>query len=351
MIEASGLTKVYTYQPVRAGGSRSEMWADFLVSRLFGRNTGEFSSPRLSNRLVALDAVSLTVAPGEVFGLLGPNGAGKTTLVKILCGIIEPTAGTARVNGHDVRRELDAVKGSVAVVQAGGWLGFEFQLSIAWNLEFWGRLYGLPPSLARRRARAALELVGLERYANDSAGRLSSGMRQRLAIAKGFILEAPLFLLDEPTTALDPVGAHQVREFIRGRLNRDQGRTVFLCTHNMAEAEQLCDRVAILNSGRIIASGRPTELVRMVGHDVVRVAAARAPAAALEQLRRARPGWRVTDRELFDGSSELRIALADGTGADAVGAILAGSGLRATAVEPLSPSLEDVFCLLAGKRQ
>jgi len=343
------LVKVYHYRPPSARGSQSEMWADFLLSRLTGRGRGQFSSPRVHGGLRALDGVDLAVNPGEVFGLLGANGAGKTTLVKILCGILEPTSGGAWVCGHDVAQDLTAVKRSITVVQAGGWLGFDFQLSIAWNLEFWARLYGLPPRLARERSQRALEIVGLADRAGDSAGVLSSGMRQRLAIAKGFILRAPVFLLDEPTNALDPVGAHQVREFIKGDLSRGQGRTVLLCTHNMEEAEQLCDRVAIMERGRVIATGRPSELHRLADYEVCRATVEPCPAARLQALKQARPGWRITDRLAEDASYRLRLGLGDGARAQQVPEVLEACGLTVREVCPVEPSLEDVFCALSAE--
>jgi ABC-2 type transport system ATP-binding protein len=224
------------------------------LSRWFdGRRRGRTRPPKR----VALDGVSLRVAASSVHGLLGPNGAGKTTLVKILSTILLPTSGTARVMGHDVVREPTRVRPLVGIV-LGGDRGLYSRLTARQNLRYWGSLYGLPRVEARRRSEALLDTVGLLERADDRVETYSRGMKQRLHLARGLVGDPAVLYLDEPTSGLDPVGAREFREMVRGL--RRTGRTVMLATHDMAEAEALCDEVTFLDHGAVLASERPEAL-------------------------------------------------------------------------------------------
>ena len=211
------------------------------------------------NGLRAVDGITFSVEAGEIFGFLGPNGAGKTTTIKVLTGQLRPTAGTAQVAGCDVVEERQQLKPKIGVV-------FEYQnlyerLSARDNLVFAARLYGVP----KRRVDQVLAQVGLTDRARDRIKEYSNGMKQRLLIARALLHEPDVLFLDEPTRGLDPNVARELRSIV-ARLAQ-QGVTVFLTTHYMEEADQLCDRVAIIDQGRIVALNKPEQLKAIHGED------------------------------------------------------------------------------------
>jgi ABC-2 type transport system ATP-binding protein len=346
IVEVERLRKVFSYRNPDPNSNSPDMWFAYLLG-LLGRAAGEFSADRRVK--VALDDVSLGIAEGEFFGVLGPNGAGKTTLVKVLATILRPTSGRARVAGHDVERDAARVRASLTVVPASGWLAFDSQLTVAQNLAFWGSLYGLDRRTARARIRDVLAVVGLDEWHDATPSHLSSGMRQRLAVAKGLLFRAPLFVLDEPTANVDPAGAYQIRDFIRNELNRALGQTVMLTTHDMAEAEQLCDRVAIVDGGRIIAQGRPSELAARLTSRVVEVSLARRGKQAVQVLRERRLALHVVDFLDGEGGGRLRVHLLPGIGGDAVRTSLAAAGLSVDGVRAAPANLQDVFLSSTGR--
>jgi ABC-2 type transport system ATP-binding protein len=205
---------------------------------------------RPSHAKVALEDVTVSVARGEAFGLLGPNGAGKTTLIKILCTLIRPTAGEARVSGLDVVSHDGQVRGRIGLVY-GDARSFFWRLSLRENMRFYAALYGIHGAAARRRTDELVETVGLSDAADLRMHYFSSGMKQRAAIARGLLSDPEVIFLDEPTTSVDPVGAHEIRKMIRERLVEHGGRTLVLTTNVMEEAELLCDRVGLLDRGRL----------------------------------------------------------------------------------------------------
>lgn len=211
-------------------------------------------------QIEALRGVDLSIRSGELFGLLGPNGAGKTTLLKVLCGLVLPGSGAASVHGVDVRRER-LLKPLIGLVQSDE-RSFYWRLTGRENLHFFGRLQGLWGAAMRSRVSELLEWVGMAEDADRRFGDYSSGMKQRVAIARALLTDPPLVLMDEPTRALDPVHAARTRAFIRGELMEKPGRTVVLATHNLREAELVCDRVGILARGRVREVGTPAELRR-----------------------------------------------------------------------------------------
>lgn len=205
----------------------------------------------------ALDNVSLTVLEGEVHGLLGPNGAGKTTLVKILTTVLLPSSGRAEILGHDVVRDGKAVRSLVGIV-FGGELGLYMRLTARQNLEYWASLYRVPGSQIRQLSAELLERVGLGQKADVRVETFSRGMRQRLHLARGLVAGARVLFLDEPTAGMDPIAAHEIRKLITEI--QDQGTTILLATHDMTEAEVLCDRVSMIDRGRILATESPQSL-------------------------------------------------------------------------------------------
>ncbi len=212
-------------------------------------------------RFPAVRNLSFTCARGEVLGLLGPNGAGKTTTLRILATVLRPTSGVARVLGYDVVRQAREVRRSIGVLtEHSGLYGRLTPRELLW---YFGRLYGLPEEVLAKRVAFLLETLDLGEVADKPAEGLSRGTRQKVALARALVHNPPVLLLDEPTFGLDVFAARQVREFIRQF--REEGRAILLSTHLMEEAERLCDRVAILNHGRLIALGTLEELRRASG--------------------------------------------------------------------------------------
>jgi ABC-2 type transport system ATP-binding protein len=216
------------------------------LERVFGQNR-------------AVDELTFHVKQGEVFGLLGPNGAGKTTTVRLLNGILPPSKGTARVFGLDPASQGEAIRSQTGVLTETPAL-YE-RLSARENLEFFATLHEIPPSEMDSRVQAMLEFFGLVSRAKDKVETYSKGMKQRLALARALIHRPPLLFLDEPTSGLDPEAAQQVDDLI-ANLGRTEGQTVILATHNLLEAQRLCDRVAIMNKGKILALGSLQELAQ-----------------------------------------------------------------------------------------
>jgi ABC-2 type transport system ATP-binding protein len=207
---------------------------------------------------LAVDRITLTVKPGEVFALLGPNGAGKTTTVRMLTSILKPTAGWARVAGYDVVSAPAGVRASVGVLTENH--GLYLRMRAEEYLEFFGKLYGLSASVSRQRGTKLLERFGMAEAVGKRLGEYSKGMRQKLALIRCMLHDPPVLLLDEPTSAMDPQSAKLVRDAIAD-LRGDQ-RAIILCTHNLTEAEQLADQIAVIRRGRIIAHDSPAQLKR-----------------------------------------------------------------------------------------
>ncbi len=208
--------------------------------------------------VTAVKDVNLSVERGEIFGLLGPNGAGKTTLTKMLCTLLLPSSGSATVNGFDLVRQQPKVKSSIALISSEE-RSFYWRLSGLQNLSFFAALYGLSAEQARRRIPEVLEIVGMTEAAGRRFQEYSTGMKQRMGLARGLLADPDIFFMDEPTKGLDPVATLQLHEFIASRLV-NEGKTVILATHHLVEAEQVCDRVAIMSGGHLRACGRVREL-------------------------------------------------------------------------------------------
>lgn len=213
-----------------------------------------------SIRRNVLRDLEVSVTPGEFFGLVGANGAGKTTLIKILNAILMPDSGSVTVNGFDLYKERRLVKSSCTLVKSGGWTGLLYNLPVVENLRIYGRLSGLTEASISVRVKRMLEATGLEDKANELPWYLSAGQRQKACLAMMGMVSTPIVFLDEPTTHLDPVAAMEIRHFIKTVLNGERGQTVFMSTHYLDEAEALCDRVAVLHEGSIVACGTLEEL-------------------------------------------------------------------------------------------
>lgn len=219
--------------------------------------------------LVAVDGISFSVAPGECFGMLGPNGAGKTSTIRMIYGFSPMTGGHLKVFGLDIPRDLREIKSRIGVCQQENTL--DPDLTVQQNLEVFARYFDIPKKAAREKARELLQFIALDHRKNARVNELSGGLARRLVLARALINDPELLILDEPTTGLDPQSRHQVWE----RLDdlRSRGLTIVLTTHYMDEASRLCDRLMIMDHGRILVQGTPIELIREhVGHDVIEVA-------------------------------------------------------------------------------
>ncbi len=294
--------------------------------------------------ILAVDSLTFQVREGEVFGLLGPNGAGKTTTVRLLNGIIRPSGGQARVLGLDPAQDGCRLRQQTGVLTEAPSL-YE-RLTARENLTIFGALYGIPePDLSRRVARM-LEEFGLADRADDRVGEFSKGMKQRLALARALLHEPPLLFLDEPTAGLDPEAARQVTELI-ARLSHQEGRTVFLCTHNLNEAQHLCDRVAVMDRGRLLALGTQEELSRTLWSGLRAEIRLLAPLkdAAVATLRRL-PG--VSD--IRYGSLQMEMSVTGEEVMPAVVETLVREGARILSVALRQPSLEEIYFAIRGEQ-
>jgi ABC-2 type transport system ATP-binding protein len=294
---------------------------------------------RAFGRVRALDGVSFAVRPGEVFGVLGPNGSGKTTTVRVLNGLLAPDAGRARVWGLDPVASGEAVRRRTGVLTETPSL-YE-PLTARENLAFFGTLHGLSGARLDGRIAATLRDVGLEERADDPAGGLSKGMKQRLAIARAILHEPEVLFLDEPTSGLDPESSELVNTLIRD-LGRS-GRTIYLCTHLLDEAERLCDRYALFHRGRVLAQGTKAELSARAGFSPGVVLTFDGPVPPLPPL----PG---EQGRTVDGP-RLRLAIADaGHVPDVVRDVVAAGG-RLMRVEPHEASLEELYFALMRSQE
>jgi len=289
----------------------------------------------------AVAGVDLRVATGEVFGFLGPNGAGKTTTLRMLATLLTPSGGDATVAGRDLRREPGRVRERIGYVGQSG--GSDPQVTGRSELVFQGRLYGLSAPEAKRRAAELLALLELEAAADRPTGTYSGGQRRRLDIGLGLIHRPRLLFLDEPTTGLDPQSRARMWDEVH-RL-RDGGMTVFLTTHYLEEADALCDRLAIIDQGRIVAEGTPAQLKRQIAGDVVTLGVAGDQQAALALLHD-QPF--VREAGIEDGMIRLYVERGE-TAMPAILRVLDGAGLELQTIALTRPSLDDVFLRQTGR--
>lgn len=294
---------------------------------------------RSREEVIALDTVDLDVAEGEIHGLLGPNGAGKTTLVKILSTVLLPTSGTARVLGHDVESDTAAVRACIGIV-FGGERGLYLRLTPRKILRYWAALYRQPDEVAERRADALIERLGLTEWADRRVETFSRGMKQRLHLARGLIADPAVIFLDEPTTGMDPVAAHDFRALI-GEL-RSEGRTVLLTTHDMGEAESVCDRISLIDHGAILDTKTPATVAEWLG-SFERVDADDVSDDATDRIR-GLDG--VTHVEQLGHGTRIQSEHSDAT--REVLRILVDSG--ANSIRTSRPSLEEVYLHVFGDR-
>jgi ABC-2 type transport system ATP-binding protein len=301
---------------------------------------------RKSKEVVGVEGVSFDVREGELFGLLGPNGAGKTTTVKMLTTLLIPTAGSATVLGHDIVRDAEAIRPRIGFI-FGGERGLYWRLSAKDNLRYFADLYHVDPDVARRRIQELLELVGLAGRENERVEGYSRGMRQRLHVARCLLHDPQVLFLDEPTMGLDPVGARELRQVVKNLVSQE--KTVLLTTHYMFEADALCERVAVINHGRIVALDTPEGLKRHVEDlSVIEVEVFGIAPAMVDSLRQLLD---VDTVSVEDGDQRQALRVHSHLGSAIVPQImqrLDGDGVRVGRVTVREPTLEDAYVRLVG---
>ncbi len=343
-IEAKQLVKKF---PARAGtGDKTPEGAPAPKPR-----RGLFAKKEPKAMFTAVNGVDLQIERGEIFGLLGPNGAGKSTTIRMLCTLLEPTSGTAQVNGFDIVRQANDVRRSLGTVLAG-------ERSIYWkltgreNLEYFAALYHIPQAVAKQRVEELIERMEIKDRANELVEKYSTGMRQRIAIAKALLARPPILLLDEPTLGLDPQAARRVRELIAEL--KQEGHTILLTTHYMEEADQLSDRIGIIDTGKVIALDTPEGLKRRIDQqEVIRLELTGWHEEIAEKLKSISGIENITTRQAMRDEADLwEVSLHAQNSRAALPRIvegISGNGTRLVNMNIVKPSLEDVFIHLTGK--
>jgi len=316
------------------------------LGRTYKIRGGKKSEPRT---LLALNDINLEVYPGELFGLLGPNGAGKTTLIKILTTLLAPTEGYAWVAGFNVAKEPEKVRPRINMVSGGESSGYGL-LTVRENLWMFSQFYGLSSTVANRNIKHLLEVVGLSDRINAKSSDLSTGLRQKMNIVRGFMTDPDVLFLDEPTLGLDVGASREVRHFIRSWVDDDPTRTLLLTTHYMVEADELCDRVAIINQGRVLACDTPSNLKRNLQQDAIFHLEVSAFNGTLNASRfEGLPGVCNVTHSPQDGFEALDLILEEEQALAGVVNTLTESNIRLLNLQKNEPTLEDVFVKLVGQ--
>jgi ABC-2 type transport system ATP-binding protein len=315
------------------------------LSRVYKIRGGKKEDPK---ELHALTDVNLEVPRGELFGLLGPNGAGKTTLIKILTTLLAPTSGSAQVAGYNVAAQPELVRPRINMVSGGESSGYGL-LTVRENLWMFAQFYGIPSKLANERIKTLLEIVGLGDRINTKSSDLSTGLRQKMNIVRGFLTDPDVLFLDEPTLGLDVGASRDVRGFIKTWMHDNPERTLLLTTHYMVEADELCDRVAIINGGKVLACDKPAKLKQTLQRDALfQLEVTPLNGLGMDSFE-ALPGVRKVVHSPRDGSSLLEFILAQ---EDVLGTVIntmSRNDVRIINLQKREPTLEDVFVELVGR--
>jgi ABC-2 type transport system ATP-binding protein len=291
--------------------------------------------------LVAVDRLNIQVKHGEVFGLLGPNGAGKTTTISMLCTILKPTSGAATVNGFDIAKQPGQVRKSIGIVFQEP--SVDDRLTGRENMEMHANLYGVVPSTAKERINTLLKLVELDQRADNLLRTYSGGMRRRLEIARGLIHYPRVLFLDEPTIGLDPQTREHIWTYIK-RLSKEEDISIILTTHYMDEADLLCDRIAIIDFGKIVALDTPEKLKESLGEETITIATS--DPTRLSQL--------LQDKKLVgnaaQSNNDLTVHVKNGHETlPRIVEVASGAGIRVNSVSLHEPNLGDVFLHYTGR--
>jgi ABC-2 type transport system ATP-binding protein len=310
---------------------------------------GNKKEKQIRKELIALEDVNLTVERGELFGLLGPNGAGKTTLIKVLTTLLAPTSGWARVADHDVIQHPGMVRPLINMVSGGESSGYGL-LTVRENLWMFSQFYGMPSKEANQRIVDLLTMVGLEDRIHTKSSDLSTGLRQKMNIVRGFLTDPEVLFLDEPTLGLDVGAARDVRRLIRGWMDADKSRTLLLTTHYMVEAEELCDRVAIINKGRVLACDTPANLKRNLQRDAIFEIETSPLNGLSPQMLESQPEVRKAALTDIEGGARLELILQEESALASVINVLTQKEVKVRRLSKREPTLEDVFMDLVGQK-
>jgi ABC-2 type transport system ATP-binding protein len=312
-------------------------------------NDGFFT--RQTRCVNAVDNLNLNIKKGELFGLLGPNGAGKTTLVKILCTLLPPDDGTATVNGFNVAKQQMQVKQSIGTIFSVGERGFFWRLTGYSNLEFFAAINNVPRSGRKQRIMEVLELVGMQEKAFEIFQKYSGGMKRKLALARALLADPPILLLDEPTTGLDVTSSRNIRDFIKNDLSKKHGKTVLYTTHYIEEVSQMCDRVGIMNKGKIVALDTPEALRGMTKKgEIVDIVVKNMSEDQVNSLR-GLDGVSSLAAEVQDsvlGQTRLRVRLEHVNSLPTVLDFFFREKIKLFSFRQEEPTLEDAFIELTG---
>ena len=299
---------------------------------------------KMFGKFTAVDDISFTVKKGEVFGLLGPNGAGKSTTLRVLSTLARPTKGTATIGGYDIVKNDNEVRKLIGIVSEK--MIMYNRLTAAENLRFFGNLFNIPKAVLNKRIDDLLELVQLTKWKDSQVGTFSTGMRQRINVVRALLNMPQVLFLDEPTLGLDPQSSVEIREFIK-KLNRENGTTILITTHMMVDADLLCDRIAIVDHGKIVALDTSTNLKKTIsGADttIISLELANLNQEFIDTIRK----LDCVDSVTQENSLHLRIIV---HGSEAFNSVLDGvraKNGRINSVQNLQPTLEDVFLHITG---
>jgi ABC-2 type transport system ATP-binding protein len=308
------------------------------LTRLFG---GKKTVPS-----VALDHLDLEVREGELFGLLGPNGAGKTTLIKILSTLLLPTSGTAKVLGYDVVKDASRIRPRINMVSGGETSGYGL-LTVRENLWMFSQFYGIPGREAKATIEELLVKFDLLDKGDAKVRTISTGQRQKMNVVRGFVTDPDLLYLDEPTLGLDVNASLIIREYLRGWVKEKKGKTLLLTTHYMVEADELCDRVAIIDKGRILACDSPRNLKKMISKNST-FSIETTPFADFGGLSSI-PGITGVSAETAGGHTVMKLVTEDESAISDIISFLAQHNARIISLNKNEATLEDVFIKMVGR--
>ena len=298
--------------------------------------------------VTALDRVTLQIPEGELFGILGPNGAGKTTLIKILCTLLLPTSGHAFVGGHDIAKDFFPVRQRINMVSGGETSGYGL-LTARENIWMFSQFYGVPSRVSNARIDELMHTFGLWDKRDSKVRQLSSGQRQKMNMIRGFVTDPDILFLDEPTLGLDVNAARVIRDYVKNWVRGRKGKTVLLTTHYMMEADEMCDRIAIIDHGRILACDTPGNLKRMIRHDTtfrLEVDALPNP-TSFSSI----PGIKNFSHkdDIAKGRTHLTFILEDEGPVAEILSRITSQGAKVHSLQKSEPTLEDVFISMVGR--
>jgi ABC-2 type transport system ATP-binding protein len=295
-------------------------------------------------KFTAVDNISFDVKKGEIFGLLGPNGAGKSTTMRLLSTLSRPTSGTAVIGGYDIVKNDNQVRHLIGLVSEK--MIMYSRLTAKENLWFFGSLFDIPKDVLEKRIDDLLELVELTKYKNVQVGTFSTGMRQRINVVRALLNMPQVLFLDEPTLGLDPQSSVEIREFIK-KLNREKGTTVVITTHMMVDADLMCDRIAIVDHGKIVALDTSANLKKTIsGADttIVKLELSNLTSQLVEKIR----ALKYADSVTQENSSTLKVLVHGNESFDSIIDVVRANNGKITTMENLQPTLEDVFLHITG---